>query len=405
MSKILINNFPSPATGYTAKSETDDSEIKFILGHDNKSEVNTLGTNALTQLFNSLLIHDEIIIGSDDFIATTRNLGIKDTLELLRSGAIKIIDRSSSACISVEGKNLSTGWVRPVGDVFEFIEGKIKSLPLISRRDTQQAMLLIEDHLQPLNQSEMEERVTKEIEFDLSNSTFREKLEIHSESRKEIHARDITTISRCIEIITGLIIQEKIKAQNILLDGYSTTYLGSKFGSLTPKIDNSVNLFESILRKKGVPNLYELYSRKIISIEETIELRESFNGKIFRHWYESRNYDEDEVIRELLQRKGQTLKEKILRFTAPILAGGISPLAGALASAADSFIITRLIEGWTPALFLDDVLQKNIDKKVETHRRNEQRDRIRNEFGSISRNDPCPCGSKKKFKKCHGLDI
>jgi uncharacterized protein YecA (UPF0149 family) len=24
------------------------------------------------------------------------------------------------------------------------------------------------------------------------------------------------------------------------------------------------------------------------------------------------------------------------------------------------------------------------------------------EFSSVGRNDPCPCGSGKKFKKCHG---
>ncbi|KKQ22375.1 MAG: Protein translocase subunit SecA, partial [Candidatus Wolfebacteria bacterium GW2011_GWC1_37_10] len=23
-------------------------------------------------------------------------------------------------------------------------------------------------------------------------------------------------------------------------------------------------------------------------------------------------------------------------------------------------------------------------------------------FKNVGRNDPCPCGSKKKFKKCHG---
>ncbi|MDY7219056.1 SEC-C metal-binding domain-containing protein [Denitrificimonas sp. JX-1] len=27
---------------------------------------------------------------------------------------------------------------------------------------------------------------------------------------------------------------------------------------------------------------------------------------------------------------------------------------------------------------------------------------VRNPFKDIGRNDPCPCGSQKKFKKCHG---
>ncbi|WP_438765238.1 SEC-C metal-binding domain-containing protein [Kushneria sp. TE3] len=27
---------------------------------------------------------------------------------------------------------------------------------------------------------------------------------------------------------------------------------------------------------------------------------------------------------------------------------------------------------------------------------------VRNAMKDVGRNDPCPCGSQKKFKKCHG---
>lgn len=27
---------------------------------------------------------------------------------------------------------------------------------------------------------------------------------------------------------------------------------------------------------------------------------------------------------------------------------------------------------------------------------------VRNPLKEVGRNDPCPCGSEKKFKKCHG---
>ncbi|WP_027351079.1 SEC-C metal-binding domain-containing protein [Halotalea alkalilenta] len=30
------------------------------------------------------------------------------------------------------------------------------------------------------------------------------------------------------------------------------------------------------------------------------------------------------------------------------------------------------------------------------------REPVRNALKDIGRNDPCPCGSGKKFKKCHG---
>jgi preprotein translocase subunit SecA len=28
-----------------------------------------------------------------------------------------------------------------------------------------------------------------------------------------------------------------------------------------------------------------------------------------------------------------------------------------------------------------------------------------NPFAGVGRNDPCPCGSGKKFKKCHGAAV
>jgi len=36
---------------------------------------------------------------------------------------------------------------------------------------------------------------------------------------------------------------------------------------------------------------------------------------------------------------------------------------------------------------------QNVEQKVET---------IRREAPKVGRNDPCPCGSGKKFKQCHG---
>ncbi|MCQ4256653.1 SEC-C metal-binding domain-containing protein [Stutzerimonas stutzeri] len=33
---------------------------------------------------------------------------------------------------------------------------------------------------------------------------------------------------------------------------------------------------------------------------------------------------------------------------------------------------------------------------------NHSHDPVRNPLKDVGRNDPCPCGSLKKFKKCHG---
>ena len=30
---------------------------------------------------------------------------------------------------------------------------------------------------------------------------------------------------------------------------------------------------------------------------------------------------------------------------------------------------------------------------------------VKRESAKVGRNDPCPCGSGKKFKKCHGVNV
>lgn len=51
------------------------------------------------------------------------------------------------------------------------------------------------------------------------------------------------------------------------------------------------------------------------------------------------------------------------------------------------------LEGKTPGELLDGRML--LPQKVETVRRSEPK---------VGRNDPCPCGSGKKYKKCHGME-
>ena len=37
------------------------------------------------------------------------------------------------------------------------------------------------------------------------------------------------------------------------------------------------------------------------------------------------------------------------------------------------------------------------------HCNHAQHEPVRNPLKEIGRNDPCPCGSQKKYKKCHGV--
>ena len=75
------------------------------------------------------------------------------------------------------------------------------------------------------------------------------------------------------------------------------------------------------------------------------------------------------------------------------------------ASAFDSYILDKVSKGWHPNFFLDDGLKKLIDGSVEEYNKQKRVALLQQRFKGVGRNDPCPCGSGKKFKKCHGKDL
>ena len=80
--------------------------------------------------------------------------------------------------------------------------------------------------------------------------------------------------------------------------------------------------------------------------------------------------------------------------------GGFLP--GVAASAFDSYVLDKVLKGWHPNFFLDNELKRIIDKCVEENNK-ANKDAFREQmFKGVGRNDPCPCGSGKKYKKCHG---
>lgn len=55
--------------------------------------------------------------------------------------------------------------------------------------------------------------------------------------------------------------------------------------------------------------------------------------------------------------------------------------------------------------------QEELDAQLEAHRKSleaqtlkEEAKTIKRISGKVGRNDPCPCGSGKKYKQCHGVD-
>lgn len=94
-----------------------------------------------------------------------------------------------------------------------------------------------------------------------------------------------------------------------------------------------------------------------------------------------------------------------IRFITTNVIGIFGFLPGIVASGIDSFIINKIAQGWHPNFFLDDKLKLLIDNKIEKHEREARLSAIKERFKGVRPNDPCPCGSGKKIKKCHGKGL
>ena len=116
-------------------------------------------------------------------------------------------------------------------------------------------------------------------------------------------------------------------------------------------------------------------------------------------------YDEAQMQQDIMNSVHNVLGTKlsnVVRFVACNALGLFSSVSGVVASAFDSFILSKVAQGWHPDFFLDDSVKEKIDAKIREKEEEERKALMQERFKGVGRNDPCPCGSGKKFKKCHG---
>ena len=214
---------------------------------------------------------------------------------------------------------------------------------------------------------------------------------------------DIYKLLRIANISKGLIYQYEYDIGTTTVDGYASKYLQSKLSHFSRKITSrSDETFIKILSIKGIPDLSTLYQNSIITMYDIVNMRENFNGKVFRQWYSSIDYSQDQFLLHMTNIKKDGRIKKLSRWLIPNAIGLLSPVAGAAASALDSYIVGKVISGWEPNIFLDDILKEEINNKIEAHERKTRKEEIIKRFGKIGKNEICPCQSGKKFKKCCG---
>ena len=380
-------------------------------------------TQALTDVISALLIHDKLSINTVSLLYLIEVFGYRDTVKLLESNAFEIIDDGYFGPM-ITGRDQSDEWEfmyiatlnTALGEreFFDGLEGDLNARfssqigkTKLHKGEINKLLLLAEKYRYEIDDILVTQKISSELEYDLQNEHLRSFLGLNSYDREQIHSDDIFKILRLTNLYRGLAYLDLIEADRILVESKISGVLKAKLSPIfeASNQSTSTDIFKTVMTMKGVPNLGELYLNNILTIEDIIEFRDDFDGRLFRVWFSSTDYHQEEIIRVLLNKnpgKFQGTISKLLRWIIPELVELVNPFVGLAISGIDSFVIDKILAGWHPRMFLDDKLSTRLEKNSQEFERIQKKKRTLELFPNIGRNDRCPCGSGRKFKKCCG---
>lgn len=426
-SKILITNFPNLYQRPTMSALQDAKEtINVVCGYDFQIDNKEVEVQIARDFITALLSFDQIYVEGNHLGEIIQVIGPESLKELLRLHILCIVpDQGLNPVMIQEGggewqhsfisyplrdyKSTIGGRLYDGGPYkWSHIEYSLHKLG-IKAVEANTILYLVEENSADIGDSNLfikkvNDETSRDIiapEF-LSDPNFYRK---RSDGKWEYNQVGRVRIQ---ELNKSAILAETLGISNIKMDAaINELMLRKTLSAFSKKFDCGTDVLLKIEQQKGFPDLGELFVKKIVRLDEILELKNNYQGKIFRYWAHQSKYDENLMRQEIMNSVNNLLGSRLsnpLRIIGCNLIGLLGFMPGIAASAFDSYILDAVSKGWHPNFFLDDKLKAMIDTCVAKDTKSAQR-RLRDEtFKGIGRNDLCPFGSGKKFKKCHGRD-
>ena len=423
--KILLSNYPNIRQEVPFGQVGGNETIDIQCGYDIKVDAHQVTLQIASDLITAILAYDHVYIEGNHIWDVLQVFGSIYIGELLRSDILHFIPdnkvnpvmmRKSDKVWRPDFFPYTSAVANQNGDIVfkpvqeEWSEIEVKFFhQKIGGPEAQALLYLIDDKKKVVDQERIMELALKETQNDLKNQQFATENSILRTNRFGLTEFHQLNILRLHELNTLAVTTALVEADALKTDGQISELMNQKCLSVfADKLRDGVSSIQSILWKKGFPDLGELFVNKVIDLEDVLRLRDSLQGKLFRYWALNDEYDEAQMQQDILNSVHNVLGTKLsnaVRFVACNALGLFSSVSGVVASAFDSFILNRVAQGWHPNFFLDDNVKATIDAKIK-EKEEEAKDALMQErFNGVGRNDPCPCGSGKKFKKCHGKGI
>lgn len=423
--KILLSNYPNMRQEVPFRQVGGKEVIDIQCGYDIQVDAHQVTLQIANDLITAILAYDKVYIEGNHIWDVLQVFGSIYIKELLRADILHFIPDNlinpvmmresdkiwkpsffpySSAVANEKGETV----FKPVQDEWSEIEITFYHKK-IACKEAQALLYLIDEKKEVIEQEKIKQLTLKETLHDLKNEPFvtaNEILRKNKWGQTEYHQLNIL---RLHELNTVVVTAGLLGANALKTDGEISVLMGKKCASVfADKLKDGVTAIQSILHKKGFLDLGELFYNQVIDLEDILKLRNSLQGKLFRYWAMNDEYDETQMQMDIMNSVHTVLGSKLsgaIRFVACSALGLVSSIPGIAASAIDSFILNKILNGWHPNFFLDDKVKERIDKCIQEKEDYAKKALLLERFKGVGRNEPCPCGSGKKFKLCHGKGL
>lgn len=426
-SKILITNYPNIYQRPSFEMVGDKSKtLNVVCGYDIQINNHEVTLQIARDLITALLSFDKIYIEGNHIGDIIQVWGSDYVKELLRLHLLCIIpdQELNPVMIQENGGEWKHGFFPYpqesvlIGQEYKLIKSNINKWSHIENRfqkigfqglEAKTILYLIDENSVNIGNPDIfTKKVNDETNRDILNPLFLRDSNFYRQRLDGKWEYNQVSRVRLQELNKSVILAEILGIDNIKMDAAINELMVRKtISAFSKTIHSGTDVLLKLEQQKGFPDLGELFVNNIIGLDEILKLRDDFQGKIFRYWAKQSAYDEDLMRKEIMNSVDNILGSKLInpiRMLACNIIGLLGFIPGLVASAVDGYILNAISKGWHPNFFLDDKLKKMIDECVKKEERI-AKIRMRDEtFKGIGRNEPCPCGSGKKYKKCHGKD-
>lgn len=392
-----------------------------LTGHlDYLSIRDKIGANEfIRNLLISIFIHNTTYIKTTDLFILFKYLSVDKTLRLIQSDFLKLIDDNgldTGLIVDADNKKFigffENSCLHPdrkkaddFDTSFDYLSFQVGKAPI--PKEMKSALLFnVEKKTILFDVDQTIEKIKKELDYDFLNGNITTKFGIDNENIEDIKDENINKIFRLVKSNQGLLYSAILNADNLICEANSSVDFENKFKNLyNVNINQSTESFNFLTNKLGVPDFTDLILNNVITIDEFLELRQKRGSYKFREWFYQIDHNKDLAIENLLSQSNIKNKNKVLsflRWSFSNAIGMIEPISGTIYSALDTFVLDKLLSGWSPNLYLNKTLGVYLNKKMEIKSKEQKEDQKEKYFGKIGRNDKCPCKSGKKYKQCCG---